>query len=117
MERRTIGYHYPLGEKSVILSSFSLQRYPICGFAFLGVDKVGVDLGGGDALVCQHLWHRIDICAESDLERGEGVSEAVERDVFADAGGLHPGVERVLNHAAAQASEHQALLLDLAAEF
>ena len=33
----------------------SLQRYPICGFAFLGVDEVGVDLGCADALVGEHL--------------------------------------------------------------
>lgn len=43
------------------------QRNPVCGFAFLGIDEVGVDLGGFDALVGEHLGDRIDIRAECDL--------------------------------------------------
>ena len=74
-------------------------------------------MGGADALVGEHLRHCVDVCAQGDLQCGKGVAEAVERYVFADAGGLHPGVEWVLNHTSAQASEHQTLLLYLAAEF
>ena len=56
----------------------SLQRYPICGLAFLGADEVGIDLSCADALVGEHLGDRIDICAECDLKRCESVAEAVE---------------------------------------
>ena len=59
-------------------SRTSPQRNLICGFAFLGVDEVGVDLGGFDAFVGEHLGDRIDICAECDLKRGESVAKAVE---------------------------------------
>ena len=69
-----------------------LQRNPISGLAFFGVDEVGVDLGSFDALMGEHLGDRIDVRAKCDLKRGKCVAEAVERDVFADAGGLHPGV-------------------------
>jgi len=63
----------------VFFTSFiSPQRNPVCGFAFLGVDEVGVDLGGFDALVGEHLGDRIDICAECDLERGKGVAGAMK---------------------------------------
>ena len=44
-----------------------LQRNPVCGFAFLGVDEVGVDLGRFDALVGEHLGDCVDVCAECDL--------------------------------------------------
>ena len=69
-----------------------LQRYPICGFAFLGVDKVGVDLGGFDALVGEHLGDRIDVRAECNLERGKGVAEAVKCDMLSNPRSLYPGV-------------------------
>ena len=61
-----------------VLDDFSLQRNPVCGFAFLGVDEVGVDLGGFDALMGEHFGDCVDIRAECDLERGKGVAEAVE---------------------------------------
>lgn len=61
-----------------VLDDFSLQRNPVCGFAFLGVDEVGVDLGGFDAPVGEHLGDRIDVRTECNLERGKGVAEAVE---------------------------------------
>ena len=70
----------------------SLQRNPICGFAFLGVDEVGVDLGGFDALVGKHFRDRIDIRAKCDLERGKGMAEAVECDVLPYPRSLYPGV-------------------------
>ena len=69
-----------------------LQRYPISGFAFLGVDEVGVDLGGFDALVGEHLGDRIDVRAECDLKRGESVAEAVECDMLSNPRSLYPGV-------------------------
>ena len=69
-----------------------LQRYPVCGFAFLGVDEVGVDLGGFDTLVGEHLGDRIDVRAECDLKRGESVAEAVERDVLSYPRSLYPGM-------------------------
>ena len=72
--------------------SNSPQRYPICGFAFLGVDEVGVDLGGFDALVGEHLGDRINVCAECYLERGKGVAEAVECDMLPNPRSLYPGV-------------------------
>ena len=92
MERRTIEYHCPLGKTICNLIIFSLQRYPVCGFAFLGADEVGIDLGCADALVCEHLGHCVDVRTQGDLQCGKGVAEAVERDMFADTGGLHPGV-------------------------
>ena len=49
-------------------------------------------MGGFDAFVGEHLGDRVDVRAEGDLQCGKSVAEAVERDVFADAGGLHPGV-------------------------
>ena len=52
-------------------SNSSLQRNPVCGFAFLGVDEVGVDLGGFDAPVGEHLGDRVDVRAECDLKRGK----------------------------------------------
>ena len=70
----------------------SLQRNPVCGFAFLGVDEVGVDFGGADALVGEHLGDCVDVRAECDLERGKGVSEAVECNVFPYPCSLYPGV-------------------------
>ena len=54
------------------------QRNPICGFAFLGIDEGGVDLGGFDTLVGEHLGDRIDVRAECNLQSRKGVSEAVE---------------------------------------
>ena len=69
-----------------------LQRYPICGLAFLGADEVGIDLGCADALVGEHLRHCVDVRTQGDLQCGKGVAEAVERYVFADTCGLHPGV-------------------------
>ena len=69
-----------------------LQRNPICEFAFFGVDEVGVDLGGFDAFVGEHLGDRIDVRAECDLKRCESVSEAVERDMLPYPRSLYPGV-------------------------
>ena len=69
-----------------------LQRNPICGFAFFGVDKVGVDLGGFDALVGEHLGDRINVCAKCDLKRGKGVAEAVECNMLSNPRSLYPGV-------------------------
>ena len=84
---------------------------------FLGADEVGIDLGSADTLVGEHLRHCVDVRAQGDLQRGKGVAKAVERDMLADASDFYPGLEWVLNHTSAQASEHQALLLYLAAEF
>ena len=61
-----------------------LQRYPICGFAFLGADEVGIDLGCADALVGEHLRHCVDVRTQGYLQCGKGVAEAVERDMFAE---------------------------------
>ena len=52
----------------------SLQRNPVCGFAFLGVDEVGVDLCGFDAFVGEHLGDRVDVCAECDWKRSNGLA-------------------------------------------
>ena len=69
-----------------------LQRNSVCGFAFLGVDKVGVDLGGFDALVGEHLGDRLDIRAECDLKRGKSVAEAVKCNMLPYPRSLYPGV-------------------------
>lgn len=63
---------------SCISGRSSLQRNPVCGFAFLGVDEVGVDLGGFDAPVGEHLGDRIDVRAECDLKRGKGVAGTMD---------------------------------------
>ena len=55
-----------------------LQRNPICGFAFLVVDEVGVDLGCFDAFVGEHLGDRVDVRAECDLECGKGMAGNVD---------------------------------------
>ena len=73
-------------------NNISLQRNPVCGFAFLGVDEVGVDLGGFDAFVGEHLGDRVDVRAECDLKRGKGVAEAVECDMFPNSRSPYPGV-------------------------
>ena len=60
------------------------------GFAFLGVDEVGVDLGGEDILVGQHFGDGVDVCSHGELEYRVGVSEAVKGDVFGDTSCLNP---------------------------
>ena len=69
-----------------------LQRYLVCGFAFFGVDEVGVDLGGFNTLVGKHLGDRIDIRTECDLKRGKGVAEAVKGDMLSNPRSLYPGM-------------------------
>ena len=69
-----------------------LQRNPICRFAFFGVDEVGVDLGGFDTLVGEHLGDCVDVRAQRDLQCGKGVAEAVECDMFPNPRSLYPGV-------------------------
>ena len=49
-------------------------------------------MGGFDTPVGEHLGDRIDVRAECDLQCGKGMTEAVERDMFADTCGLYPGV-------------------------
>ena len=49
-------------------------------------------MGGFDALVGEHLGDRIDVRAECNLERGKGVAEAVECDIFPNPRSLYPGV-------------------------
>lgn len=61
-----------------------LQRNPVCGFAFLGVDEVGVDLGGFDTLVGEHLRDCVDVRAECDLKRGKGMAGAMKGQSFLD---------------------------------
>ena len=58
-------------------------------------------MGGFDTLVGEHLGDRIDIRAECDLERGKGVSEAVECDMLSNPRSLYPGIQWVLNHTSA----------------
>ena len=94
MNRRTIKtflINYQYIDSGSNLSNL-LQRNSVCGFAFLGVDEVGVDLGGFDALVGEHLGDRIDVRAECNLERGKGVSEAVKCDMLSNPRSLYPGV-------------------------
>ena len=69
-----------------------LQRNSVCGFAFLGVDEVSVDLGGFDAFVGEHLGDRIDVRAECDLKRGKGVAETVKCNMLPNPRSLYPGV-------------------------
>ena len=69
-----------------------LQRNSVCGFAFLGVDEVGVDLGGFDALVGEHLGNRINVCAECNLQSRKGVAEAVKGDMLPYPRSLYPGM-------------------------
>ena len=49
-------------------------------------------MGGFDAPVGEHLGDRIDVRAECNLERGKGVSEAVECDMFPNPRCLYPSV-------------------------
>lgn len=60
------------------------------GFALLGVDEVGIDLGGGDILVGQHFGDGVDVCSHGELEYRIGVSEAVEGNVFGDTSCFNP---------------------------
>ena len=50
--------------------------------------EVGVDFGGEDALVSQHLLHLTYACAPFEQVRGERVPERMRADVFVDAGAL-----------------------------
>ena len=83
---------YILYCNAAVKQYISLQRNPISGFAFLGVDEGGVDLGGFDAFVGEHLGDCVDIRAECDLKRGKGVSEAVECNVLPYPRSLYPGI-------------------------
>ena len=49
-------------------------------------------MGSFDTLVGEHLGDRVDVRAECDLERGKGVAEAVEGDMFSYPRSLYPGV-------------------------
>ena len=84
------------------------QRNLIDRFTLLGVDQVGVDLGGGYVFVGQHLRDRIDVRARCDLQRGVGVAEAVEGDVLLDACRRNPLFQRIVYHTARQSFEHRA---------
>ena len=63
------------------------------GLALLLVCEVGVDLGGLDALVGEHLGDGVDFDAAAGKKGGVGVPEAVEGDVLGDAGVFEPMVE------------------------
>ena len=69
-----------------------LQRYPVCGFAFLGVDEVGVDLSGFDALVGEHLRYSVDVSPQRNLQGRKGMAEAVKCNMLPNPRSLYPGV-------------------------
>lgn len=58
-----------------------LQRDFVGGFAFLGVDEVGVDLGGAHVLVRQHFRDGVDVCSHRELECSICDSVAVKYDL------------------------------------
>lgn len=60
------------------------------GFSFLGVDEVGIDLGGGDIFVGQHFGDGVDVCSHGELEYNVGVTEAVKGNMFGDTSCLNP---------------------------
>ena len=84
------------------------QRNLIDRFTLLGIDQVGVNLGGGYILVGQHLRDRIDVRARSDLQRSVGVAEAVERDILLDTCRRNPLFQRIVYHTACQPFEYRA---------
>ena len=61
----------------------------VYGFAFLPVNNVAVDLGGGNTVVPEQLGDGVKIRTEREHHRGVGVAGRMESDVLADAG--HPG--------------------------
>jgi len=61
---------------------FLFQRNLFGGLAFLGVDEVSVDLGGGDILVRQHFGDGVDVCSHGELEYSVGMSETMKGDMF-----------------------------------
>ena len=69
-----------------------LQRNPVCGFAFLGVDEVGVDLSGFDVFVGEHLGDSVDVSPQRNLQGCKGMAEAVECDMLPNPRSLYPGV-------------------------
>ena len=78
------------------------------GGALLFVDEVGVDLGGGDVLVGEHLADGVDVHSSGDEQGGVGVVEAVEGDVFGDAGLLEPRLQAEVDHIAVETFEYEA---------
>ena len=84
------------------------KRNLIDRFTLLGVDQIGVNLGGGYVFVSQHLRDRIDVRARCDLQRGVGVAEAVESDVLLNARRRNPLFQRIVYHTARQPFEHRA---------
>lgn len=60
----------------MLVLHISFQGDLVGGVAFLGVDKVGVDLGGGDILVRQHFEDSVDVCSHRELECSICDSEA-----------------------------------------
>ena len=48
--------------------------------------EMGIDFGGGDAFVPQHLLHGAEVGATFHKVRGERVAEGVRTDGFGDAG-------------------------------
>ena len=104
---------YQSGRGSILLLFYKLhqnlfQRNLIDRFTFLGIDQVGVNLGGGYVLVSQHLRDRIDVRARSDLQRSVGVAEAVERDVLLDTRRRNPFFQRIVYHTACKPFEYRA---------
>ena len=63
-----------------------VKRNGFCRFFFLGINHLGVDLRGLDIGMAEHLAHRINISATSQLQRGVRMTEAMEGDVFVDSG-------------------------------
>ena len=76
--------------------------------------EMGVDFGGGDAFVAQHLLYGTEIGAALHEVRGERVAEGVRTDGLGDAGGCSQRLDNQENHfagklAATTVEEHDVL--------
>ena len=69
----------------------------------LGAD-VGIDFGGEDAFVAQHLLHCAKVGAVLHQMGGKGVAEGVWRDVFGDTGSFGRLLYNCKNHHSGKAS-------------
>ena len=83
-----------------------LQLDSVYCITFLLTDQVSIDLGSRDIFVREHLGYGVDVRSSGYLEGRIGVPEAMESNVFVDAGFKNPSLQRSLRHTACQSLEY-----------
>ena len=88
----------------------SFQRNLVRRIPFERADHVGIDLRGCHVAVGEQLRDGVDVRAGRQLQRGEGVAEAVEGDVLRDACRLEPLLQVIGHDARGEVLEHLTVL-------